>query len=101
MNQKSNMNCDCGGLLHETTSLSSTEKRAYCHSCNTQYFASNSDMLEGDTEWLPVVEQPKEYADKQKTTPIVEVHYEYCHGIYVVLALLIGGLIGFIFGVGR
>lgn len=38
---------------------------------------------------------------KQETTPIVEVHYEYCHGIYVVLALIIGGLIGFIFGVGR
>ena len=49
----------------------------------------------------PTNELPKDYADKQESTPIVEVHYEYCHGIYVVIALIIGGLIGFIFGVGR
>jgi hypothetical protein len=50
----------------------------------------------------PIPTQPLDYEEKQEsTTPLVEIHYEYCHGIYVVLGLLIGMIIGFCFGVAR
>lgn len=50
-----------------------------------------------------LVNQPLDYekAPETETTPIVEIHHEYCHGIYVVLGLLIGIIIGFCFGVAR
>lgn len=76
-------NCGCDNTYSKKTGRTGETKHG-CRDCDFHWFTFD-----------PSVEESKQ------PTPIVEVHYEYCHGIYVVLALIIGGLIGFIFGVTK